>query len=112
MRTSHIAIRKKIADTKSKLTDEQIFASAQYAAYLTDIAEGTTRRYKRSSRVITYWDDSPHAGIANTDNRVIRLNVGNDLTRSFPTRKLKAMSLFFALWGTNAGTSFTRISRC
>lgn len=93
MRTSHIAIRKKIADTKSKLTDEQIFASAQYAAYLTDIAEGTTRRYKRSSRVITYWDDSPHAGIANTDNRVIRLNAGNDLTRSFPTRKLKAMSL-------------------
>lgn len=93
MRTSHIAIQKKIADTKSKLTDKQIFASPQYAAYLTDIAEGTTKRYKRNSRVITYWDDSPNADIACTDNRIIRLNCGNYLTESFPTRKLKAASL-------------------
>lgn len=53
MRTSHIAIRKKIADKKCTLTDEQLFSSRQYAAYLTDIAEGITGRYKRKSRVMS-----------------------------------------------------------
>lgn len=82
-----------IADKKGKLTDEQIFASRQYAAYLTDIAEGVTKRYGRSSKVNTYWDTSPDADIAHTDNRIIVLNAGNYLTRSFPTRELMADSL-------------------
>lgn len=93
MRTSHTAIRKRIADEKSKLTDEQLFASPQFAAYLTDIAEGTTGRYRRKSSVRTYWDALPHADIAHTDNRIITVNAGNYLTRSFPTRSLKADSL-------------------
>ena len=93
MRTSHLAIRRMIANKKSKLTDEQIFSSPQYAAYLTDIAEGVTKRYGRSSKVKTYWDISPHADIAQTDNRIIVLNAGNYLTRSFPTRELMADSL-------------------
>ena len=93
MRTSHTAIRRRIADEKSKLTDEQLFASPQFAAYLTDIAEGTTGRYRRKSSVRTYWDALPHADIAHTDNRVITVNAGNYLTRSFPTRSLKADSL-------------------
>jgi len=42
MRTSHIAIHKRIAEKKGKLTDEEFFSSPQYAAYLTDIAEGIT----------------------------------------------------------------------
>ncbi len=93
MRTSHTAIRKRIAEEKSKLTDEQLFASPQFAAYLTDIAEGTTGRYRRKSSVRTYWDALPHADIAHTDNRIITVNAGNFLTRSFPTRSLKADSL-------------------
>ncbi len=93
MRTSHTAIRKRIAEEKSRLTDEQLFASPQFAAYLTDIAEGTTGRYRRKSSVRTYWDALPHADIAHTDNRVITVNAGNYLTRSFPTRSLKADSL-------------------
>lgn len=93
MRTSHTAIRRRIADEKSKLTDEQLFASPQFASYLTDIAEGTTGRYRRKSSVRTYWDALPHADIAHTDNRVITVNAGNCLTRSFPTRSLKADSL-------------------
>ena len=93
MRTSHTAIRRRIADEKSRLTDEQLFASPQFAAYLTDIAEGTTGRYRRKSSVRTYWDALPHADIAHTDNRVITVNAGNYLTRSFPTRSLKADSL-------------------
>ena len=93
MRTSHIAIRRRIAEQKSRLTDEQLFASPQFAAYLTDIAEGTTGRYRRKSSVKTYWDALPHADIAHTDNRTITVNTGNYLTRSFPTRPLRADSL-------------------
>lgn len=93
MRTSHRAIRRRIAEQKSKLTDEQLFASPQFAAYLTDIAEATTGRYRRKSSVKTYWDALPHANIAYTDNRTITVNTGNHLTRSFPTRPLKADSL-------------------
>lgn len=77
MRTSHIAIKRMIADEKNKLTDEQLFASRRYAAYLTDIAEGLTGRYHRTSKVNVYWDASPQADIAHTDNRTISLNAGN-----------------------------------
>ena len=44
MRTSHIAIKRMIADEKNKLADEQLFASRRYAAYLTDIAAGEAIR--------------------------------------------------------------------
>lgn len=88
-----MAIRRRIAEQKSKLTDEQLFASPQFAAYLTDIAEATTGRYRRKSSVKTYWDALPHADIAHTDNRTITVNTGNYLTRSFPTRPLRADSL-------------------
>lgn len=90
MRTSHIAVRRMIASEKNKLTDEQIFSSPQYGAYLTDIAEGVTKNYKRNTKVIVFWDESPDAPIASTDGRVIRLNTGNRIARSFPTRSLKA----------------------
>lgn len=42
---------------------------------------------------MTCWDLSEDAGIAVTDNRIIQLNAGNFLTRSFPTRSLMADSL-------------------
>ena len=93
MRTSHVAIKRMVADEKNRLTDEQLFGSPQFAAYLTDIAEGATKRYRRSSKVSTYWDTSESADIAHTDNRIIRLNAGNFLTGSFPTKSLKADSL-------------------
>lgn len=88
-----MAIRRRIAEQKSKLTDEQLFASPQFAAYLTDIAEATTGRYRRKSSVKTYWDTEPRAAIAHTDNRTITVNTGNHLTMSFPTKYLKADSL-------------------
>ena len=93
MRTSHVAIKRMVADEKNRLTDEQLFGSPQFAAYLTDIAEGATKRYRRSSKVSTYWDTSESADIAHTDNRIIRLNAGNFLTGSFPAKSLKADSL-------------------
>ena len=93
MRTSHTAIRRMIRNEKNKLTDEQVFSSARYAAYLTDIAEGITKRYRRSSQVATFWDISENAPFADTNNRIIRINCGNHLSMSFPTRSLKADSL-------------------
>ena len=93
MRTSHVAIKRLIADEKNRLTDEQLVGSPQFAAYLKDIAEGATKRYRRSSKVSTYWDTSESAEIAHTDNRIIRLNAGNFLTGSFPTKSLKTDSL-------------------
>ena len=78
---------------KNKMTDEQIFSSSQFAAYLTDIAEGITKRYRRTCKVLTYWDPSETAEIAYTDNRLIKINAGNYLTESFPTRNLKTDSL-------------------
>lgn len=94
MRTSHLAIRKRIENEKLNITDEQLFASRAYAAYLTDLAEAATKRY-RSHRVHvrTYWDDSPGADIACTNNKTIVINAGNRITRSFPTRRLRADSM-------------------
>ena len=39
MRTSHLEIRKKILDEKDRVTDEELFASPAFAAYLSDIGE-------------------------------------------------------------------------
>lgn len=93
MRTSHKKIHQMIADEKSKLTDQEFFSSKAYQAYLMDIVETATGRYKRKIKVNTYWDDNPGAGIACTNNRVIDLNCGNYLTSSYPTRELKHISL-------------------
>ncbi len=93
MRTSHTAIRKRILNEKLKITDEQLFASCAYAAYLTDLAEAATGRYKRHVAVKTYWDDAPDADLAWTNNKTITINAGNPVTQSFPTRRLRADSL-------------------
>ena len=93
MRTSHKKIHKMIADEKSKITDKEFFSSKAYEAYLMDIVETTTQRYKRKIRIKTKWDESPGADIAYTDNRFISLNCGNYLTESYPTRELKHISL-------------------
>ena len=93
MRTSHKKIHQMISDEKSKLTDEELFSSKAYQAYLMDLVEVTTGRYRRKIQVRTRWDESPDAGVAYTDNRIIDLNCGNYLTASYPTRELKHVSL-------------------
>lgn len=93
MRTSHKKIHQMIADTKSKITDEELFSSGVYAAYLMDIVEATTGRYKRKVKVRTRWDQSPGANVAYTDNKIIDINCGNYITADYPTRELKNLSL-------------------
>lgn len=93
MRTSHREIKRRINEEKSKVTDTELFLSKAFAAYLTDMAEAVTKRYKRSIKVVTYMDEDVNASIAYTDNRCIYINVGNYLTKTFPTRLLRADSL-------------------
>ena len=92
MRTSHLAIRRRIEQEALKLTDAEVFASGAYSAYLTDMAEAATKRYKRQTRVRCYYDESSGT-VARTDNRVIEINAANFLTQSFPTRTLRSDSL-------------------
>ena len=93
MRTSHKEMRRKINAEVSKITDEELFSSAAFAAYLTDIAEAVTKRYKRRLRVETIYDTSENAMIACTNNRNILINTGNYISQSMPYRKLKAESI-------------------
>ena len=51
MRTSHQQIRKRIMEEKSKITDEEFFSSKAYQAYITDICEAATKRYRRPLKV-------------------------------------------------------------
>ena len=93
MRNKHLELRRRIEDTKLAITDAELFGSRLYGAVLSDIAESVTHRYRRKCRVLTYWDESPDADAASTNNRTIKINAANRLTASFPTRKLKDLSL-------------------
>lgn len=93
MKNKHLELRRRIEDTKLAITDAELFGSRLYGAVLSDIAESVTHRYRRKCRVLTYWDDAPGAAIASTNNRTIKINAANHLTASFPTRKLKDLSL-------------------
>ena len=56
MRTSHLQIRRRILEEKSRISDEELFTSREYQAYLTDKAEAATRRYRRPLHVVLYAD--------------------------------------------------------
>ena len=93
MRTSHREIKRRINNETANITDKELFSSSAFSAYLTDMAETVSGRYNRKMRVSCFWDTSESAFIANTDNKVIRINTGNFITQSFPTRVLKADSI-------------------
>ncbi len=92
MRTSHRQIRKRILDTKSKITDEEFFSSRAYCGYLTDLAEAATKRYHRPLRVKVVADHDDDT-VAFTDYHGIFINACNHITWSLPTRVLRSMSL-------------------
>lgn len=93
MRTSHRRMTRLLHEERSRITDEELFRSRAFAAYLTDIAETATERYRKGIKVKTLYDTDPGAMLACTDNRTITINTGNYITQSFPTRLLKADSL-------------------
>lgn len=92
MRTSHREIRKKIEEVKSTITDEEFFSSRAYQAYLTDISEAATRRYRRPLKV-TVVADHDDERLAFTDFNGIFINACNEITWSMPGRRLRSVSI-------------------
>lgn len=92
MRASHLTVRKRIMDEKSKITDEEFFTSKEYRGYLADITEAATKRYRRPIHV-TVFADPEDSTVAYTDYNVIVINACNHITWSMPTRKLRSMSI-------------------
>ncbi|MCL2776109.1 MAG: nitric oxide reductase activation protein NorD [Oscillospiraceae bacterium] len=90
---SHTQIRKHIAETKTAITDKELFTSSVFTSYLNGITENASGRYGRKSNVVTEWDDRPDAFAAYTDNIDIVINAGNRITQSFRTRKRRADSI-------------------
>ena len=113
MRTSHKKINQLINDEVETITDEELFSSSAYAAYLTDIVEATTIQKRKKVRVKLIADMKPNAPVAYTDNREITMNVLNRITSSYPTRALKSISLL-GLLGHEKGhidyTDFTTLA--
>ena len=92
MRASHLTVRKRIMDEKSKITDEEFFTSKEYRGYLADIMEAATKRYRRPIHVTVYADPEDST-IAYTDYNGIVINACNHITWSMPSRKLRSMSI-------------------
>lgn len=92
MRASHLTVRKRIMDEKSKITDEEFFTSKEYRGYLADITEAATKRYRRPIHVMVFADPEDST-VAYTDYNGIVINACNHITWSMPTRKLRSMSI-------------------
>lgn len=92
MRASHLTVRKRIMDEKSKISDEEFFTSKEYRGYLADITEAATKRYRRPIHV-TVFADPEDSTVAYTDYNGIVINACNHITWSMPTRKLRSMSI-------------------
>ena len=92
MRTSHLTIRKRVLEEKSKITDEDFFTSKEYRAYLTDISEAATKRYRRPIRVFVFADHDDKT-VAFTDYDGIYINACNHITWSMPSRRLRSLSI-------------------
>lgn len=106
MRTSHRMIRKRILEAKSKITDEAFFSSKEYRGYLMDLTEAATKRYQRPIRVLVEADPDNDT-VAFTDYNGIFINACNRITWSFPSRKLRSMSIEGLLSHENGHNLFT-----
>ena len=94
MRTSHKQIRKRIMEVKSKITDEEFFASKAYRAYLMDITESATRRYKQPLKVFVAADhDDPSLAYIDMSRGMVYINACNEITWSMPSRRLRSLSI-------------------
>lgn len=94
MRTSHKQIRKRILEVKSKISDEEFFSSKAYQAYLMDITESATRRYKKPLKVTVAADqDDPTLAYTDMSRGMVYINACNEITWSMPGRRLRSLSI-------------------
>lgn len=70
-------------EVKSKITDEEFFASKAYRAYLMDITESATRRYKQPLKVFVAADhDDPSLAYTDMSRGMVYINACNEITWS------------------------------
>ena len=74
------SIQRLVADTKAKITDEELFGSSAYQNYLQTVCDNVSGRYGRNCSVQTVFDLSDET-IAYTDNSVVFINTANVLIR-------------------------------
>ena len=83
-------INRLIADEKDKMTDAELFGSAEYRNYLQTIADNIAGKYGRGARVrIAYSPADQNA--AYTDSSEIFINTANSISEGFAERRLKHM---------------------
>ena len=90
MRVSHLTLRRKMEDIKSKITDKEFFTSSLFRGYLADMADATGKRYRKPIKVIMDWDERDEADAAFTNNQSIYINAASPLMMGLSTRALKA----------------------
>ena len=61
MRVSHKELKRKINQQMLKITDQELFSSRAFAGFLTDMAEATTKHYKRKIKVFMFYDEKEDA---------------------------------------------------
>lgn len=101
LRTSHRAIHKMINDVQSKITDEELFISDKFEAYLEDIAEVVSKRYKRPIKLRLFHNENDPFTAA-TDNRTITINTGNNVIGNVGNKYTKA-NVIIGLLGHELG---------
>lgn len=75
-----LAIRRRGNEIAAKLTDREIFLSAEFTHYTTRLADFILRKHRLYSLKLDYVDD-PSGPIAYTDGKMIYLNTGNSLAK-------------------------------
>ena len=81
-RVNHKAVRERLREKRSDITDREFFSSRILAAHFEDMAAAQTHRYRynRRVRVKLFWASKSEA-TAYTDNAVITINTGNEFVR-------------------------------
>lgn len=81
-RVNHKAVRERLLEKRSGITDREFFSSRILAAHFEDMAAAQTHRYRynRRVRVKLFWDSKSDT-TAYTDNAVITVNTGNEIVR-------------------------------
>ena len=107
MRASHRKIHKLINEEKSKITDKEFFLSKAFTGYLEDIAEVVSKRYNRPIKVNMSYDEKNDNFLANTNNREININAGNELISTIANRELKVNGIIGLLGHELGHVNFT-----
>ena len=84
-------LQRQIADTKSTITDEELFSSKAYQNYLQNIIDNISEQYGRGAIIQTKYDTDDNR-VAYTDNFRVFVNTANEITLKCTTKTQKNLS--------------------